>query len=291
MSSKQSFEMSFFYFFFLFIFLHYSYLTAKIESALFYTGIIELHIRPDRRSLQGDLSLLKQYMKEKKDSADNPTTITKASTQRNGLGLYKKNESDSDFENLYYVLAEKVLTESLKGIEGIHGFYRGYDTASDTQGRILFPRLDNQDEISILLTSKVSPIILKGEVPDHFIVGQDIPYTFYRCTGKKNEKNDTTTWTIEIRNDKNLTQKIPFNTLVILVNPYNAYFETTETIIQTSNNILLPTLCLIDNKEQNTYSTFALDVLRYYKPFIKFEQTTSIANQIHDNSRLKDYIN
>jgi hypothetical protein len=282
--------MSFFYFFFVLIFLDYSYLSAKIQSSLFYTGIIELHIRPDRRSLQEDLALLKEYIKQKNNSADNPTTITNQKFPRNGLDIYKKNESD--FENLYYILAEKVLTESLKGIEGIHGFYRGYDAASDTQGRILFPRLDNQDEISILLTPQISPIILKGEVPDHFIVGQETPYAFYRCTGKKNEKDDITVWTIEIRNDKDLRQKIPFNALVILVNPYNAYFETTETTIQTSNNILLPTLCLIDTKQQSaSYNSFALDVLRYYKPFTKSEQTTNIANQIHNNRKLNDYIN
>jgi hypothetical protein len=59
--------------------------------------------------------------------------------------------------------------------------------------------------------------------------------------------------------------------------------------MQLSNNIILPTLYIIENKENNLYAHFALDVLRYYKPLAEEEKTTTIANQSHYSQRLKDY--
>ncbi|TXI93994.1 MAG: hypothetical protein E6Q33_01430 [Neisseriales bacterium] len=267
---------------------HSTLKAASLQNALFYSGVIELYIRPDRQSLQSDLNLLKNYIREQKEEEGEPTVITAMHGQRDGLALYK--EKTSTYEDLYYILAEKILTKSLEGISGVHGFYRGYDATSTNNGRLVFPRLEEKNEINILLTSAIFPVILKGNIPDHFIASDQKPCHFYLYTGTVDEKSETITWKIQKQDTATATKQIPFNTFIVLIDPHTAYFESKEYKTQYSSNILLPNLYLINPKEAH-YNHFALDVLRYYKPLSKKQYTVTIDNQTHDNVRLADYIN
>lgn len=279
------------FFYYLFFYFHLCFFSLfDCSNILHYSGIIEIYVRPDKKELQDDLALFKEnnITQDNDRGQNNPLIITNTNIEKKGFALY--DFRDTQYQDLHYTLAEKIIRKSLQGIEGIHAFYRGYASISNDQGRLFFPRLDDKNEINVLLVENVTPIIFQGQVPDHFIVLPGTPYQFYICTGEKNETNNTTAWEATMNSKLQPNQKIPLNTIIIIVNPNEAYFDLNKNIIQQSANMLLPNIYIFSSAKKNNYSHFALNILNYFKPFDQKKYTVEINEQLHRAKRLQDYI-
>lgn len=72
--------------------------------------------------------------------------------------------------------------------------YAGYCAHSNEQGEIIFPRKHPQDTVTLVITPKVTPVILIGKTVNRFIVPASAPTALFEFTRKKS--GDTAYWEV-----------------------------------------------------------------------------------------------
>jgi hypothetical protein len=72
--------------------------------------------------------------------------------------------------------------------------YAGYCTYSNEMGEITFPRKHPQDSVTLIITPKITPVILIGKTVNRFIIPESAPTALFEFTRKKD--GDTAYWEI-----------------------------------------------------------------------------------------------
>jgi hypothetical protein len=259
------------------------------NNMLHYNGIIQLSIKPNPFIIKKDLEIVQQYKKN--------TGITNTSTapiirnlndnsEKNGLGLYQINKNP--YQELHYEIAKKLLETNIQGVEGIFVYYRGYTRISDRDGNIVLPRLDDGNIISIVITQSIQPMIIHGSVPDHFIIDHDAKYVAYVAENTEKESSlSIMKWIVKLHPSLIINRKIPFPTIIIIGDPDLFFFDNKSQPIDSSINILLPTLYRLEEHITSNYSNFALQTLQYFKQLHESNYTTQIEDQLHQGKILK----
>ncbi len=274
-------------FFNFFVFIYLLFLTNNYN--INYNGIIQLTIKPNPFNIKKDLDIIEEYKQQEnvKNNLSNPIIITvDDNLSKNGLSLYENKKNP--YDELHYEIAKKLLETHMKGIQGIFAHYRGYSVISDTNGLIIFPRLDDTNKISIIIAERILPIIVHGTIPDHFIVDHDAKYISYTAENTENNKNfSTMKWTIKEDPSIINNKVIPYPTIIIIANPDLFFFENNPHVVDYSINILLPTLYALQENYIPAYSNLAIQTLQYFKKFNKSNYKTEIENQLHEGLIIK----
>lgn len=275
-------------FFLFFLFLSHGFFLAKI----FYNGVIQINIKPDLTHIKEDLALIEQYkLNHDKENKTGVFMIDHLNDNQsyNGFGIYKK--KNNIYQTLHYDIAKNLLEKNSEGIEGIYVHYRGYSEKSDKMGRILLPRLDETDFLPIIITTSIDPLIIKGNIPDYFLISYDTPYIAYQASLINETKNNINgiKWIVERKDTIATDRKIPLNAIVIFADPSYIYFQKDGIFIEESLNIILPTLYVFEKEERNIfkYGSFALATMQYYKKLYNDTYTVEIENQTHIGSIIK----
>lgn len=252
-----------------------------------------MSIKPDPVNIKKDLEIIEGYRvqadKENKGGSFVINAVEDANNY-NGFGAYKKN--NNPYTELHYEIARNLLEKHAEGIEGIYAHYRGYSEKSNKFGRITFPRLDEVAVFTIIITKSIDPIIMKGKIPDYFLISYDTPYSVYEAYSREETKDgqDIVVWKIrkaspEVSSDR----KIPANSIIVFADPNSFYFYKEGISIDNSLNVILPTLYVLENEEKNIfkYGNLALQTMQYYKKINFDKYSVEIENQVHQGSRMK----
>lgn len=252
-----------------------------------------MSIKPDPINIKKDLEIIEEYkLQADKESIMGSPIINSVDdvNNYNGFGVYKKN--NNPYTELHYEIARNLLEKHAEGVEGIYAHYRGYSEKSNKFGRITFPRLDEVAVFTIVITKSIDPIIMKGKIPDYFLISYDTPYSVYEAYSTQETKDgqDMVVWRIKKANtDVLLNRKIPANALIVFADPNSFYFYKEGISIDNSLNVILPTLYVLENEEKNIfqYGNFALQTMQYYKKINFDKYSVEIENQIHQGSKMK----
>ncbi len=231
--------------------------------------------------IKEDLLVVSNYKKEITTAQNHMAapliTFIDPLDEKNGLSLYDYQKNP--YQDLHYEVAKKLLQMHMHGIEGIVMHYRGFTKTSDHSGSVMFPRLDDIDKIPIIIVEQITPIILHGAIPDHFIVNPESTYKLYTAT--KNIVDESTRWIIKDNVNTLNNNQIPFNAIIIFGDPNLLFFDTTAYSIDNTINIILPTLYIKPENPIHQYSNLALETLQYFKPLGYNKYTVTIEDQIH----------
>jgi hypothetical protein len=249
-------------------------LINNIFYASFFSGLIEISIRPERKTLEiafqkeEQKPIKKTYIiKENKITADFGPAIP----------LYFINEADES-HNESYKIAKKILYKSMLGIEGIFGFYRGYTNTSNKDGRLYFPKMESEKKILVVIAKEIQPISVTGGIPTHFMIPNGSDSKWYICEGTSDTTNTKITWTAKII-PQPLDRKIPLNTIIIISDPNFISFDLDPYIVKYSENFLLPTLFVSDNFTPGMYAIAAMDRLWAQLPISETKKVSNILPQ------------
>jgi hypothetical protein len=258
------------------------FLTLNCE---YYTNVIELYIRPDRR-----------FLKEKYDNGvcdfsigrgsiirgDKPITVREGDGSlffSDGFNIYLDERDPLTCHDIHYSLAKKILKKTIQGVNGVFGCYRGYVSISDESGLLTFPSFETNKKITIIITKFVSPLILKGKIPADFFISKSDKSKWFICEAEE-FADFTLKWTIkEIMAPENWT--LPENALVLLCDPKSVYFDEEPFISMQTNNILIPTLFAKGDFTRGIYAMYAMEMLRYYKPIRLSKKSSSFGEEKH----------
>lgn len=257
--------------------------------AIQYNGIIQLNIKPNPFVMKKDLEIIEQYKHNANIANDlvGPIiTHVNDNLEQSGLGIYEHKKNP--YQELHYEVAKKLLEANLQGITGIFGHYRGYSVMSDKNGNIVFPRLDDSNSISIVITENIVPVIIHGAVPDHFVIDYYAKYASYVAENIEKAPNaPLMKWGIKEDSSLIINKKIPYQAIVIIANPDLFFFDSNVKPVDYSINILLPTLYALQENSISQYSNLAMQTLQYFKQFNITRYSSEIENQLHEGIILK----
>ncbi len=272
-----------------FIFLYFFLYNLPLQSTLYYNSIIQLQIKPSPFDIKKDLEIITEkenaYQLENKSAVPIIKNIL-PNEKKDGLSLYKKEKNI--YEELHYQIAKTLLETNLSGIAGIHAYYRGFTETSDNFGIIKFPRIDDKNNLPIIITEEIIPIILHGNIPDHFIVNKNTLYRSFVVTNSEDQESSIIKWIVKEDPSVITNNIIPFESIIIIGNPELFFFDNLPRIVDYSINIIIPPLYVLEKKTNNeNYSNLALQTLQYFKSFSNKNYSTELEGQLHEGKNLR----
>lgn len=165
--------------------------------------------------------------------------------------------SPDDISRVAFRIAKRNL--QLPGISGIYGIYHGFSAISNTNGRISFPYFDEGDELIVVVTYKVSPVVILGNTVDHVELSPDEPSAWYSLT-RERVGNDAY-WDVRMI-EPPTSGRIPHNALVIAAKPKQVYFKTARFRAPITAQMVLPPLYV---SPRITLGLNALQVVKFNK--------------------------
>lgn len=132
----------------------------------------------------------------------------------------KFHESMHDIVGSHTEIANEILKRHLVSplVQGIYVSYLGYITYTDYNGQIMLPNKESSDELTVVVTSQIYPVMQRAKTVDHFEIPQETDAHFYDYTLKHDVKNKKWFWNIkQIERPKD--SKIPNNALIVLAKP------------------------------------------------------------------------
>ncbi len=155
---------------------------------------------------------------------------------------------------------------------GIIGAYAGYCTVSNSIGQLTFPRKHAKDEITVVITQKIKPVIVRGQTVRNFIVTPGAPSQWYTFTrNPADQKIRTPYWTVK---DLDVTEntRIPAEALIIFAKPEDIKIPTSPIATIGGTTLLLPTLDITKLYRVEPNALQFLKVSKYFSPVKQYRR-------------------
>ena len=141
----------------------------------------------------------------------------------------------------------KIARHTIEGIAdyqipaGIFSTYAGYLNISDLDGQIVFPRKHTKPIIQLIITTRITPILMFEKTIHHWELVPGVPAQMYTFKRTFDEETKTFYWEVEPTKlpEDNI---IPLSALIIFAKPRYFYIPTGITITDDSPNLILPTI-------------------------------------------------
>ena len=159
-----------------------------------------------------------------------------------------------------------VKEELRRPVPGLWAAYAGMCTFSDYQGQISFPRRNIDEEVTLLVTQKIKPIVFSGATVHRFTVAEGAPYALYTITRKS--ARDTFFWEIvsaELPPNRAIS---PF-TLILFAKPEDIHLPTDLIITNGSPNLLLPTIGVARGANLTLNTLLFFKVNQFFAPVVR----------------------
>lgn len=126
-------------------------------------------------------------------------------------------------------------------VDGIFSTYGGFIDISDVNGQTSFPLKHAKPRIILVVTTKITPIIMSGNTIHHWELEEGTPADLYLIEKKQDDKTKLFYWDAQsyvYPKDR----KISAEALVLLARPKDIYVPTGISIARKSTHLILPTI-------------------------------------------------
>jgi hypothetical protein len=155
---------------------------------------------------------------------------------------------------------------------GIYALYGGFFTYSDYEGQIVIPRKHSEDTLTLIITPRITPVIIQGNTVHHFITDETSPakwYSFERVKRSQVTKDNLPALWKVTKMVPPANRIIPPYALVLLEEPDLIEVQEQEIPTTATANLILPDL-YIDPDTSTAYSALNfLKISNYFAPLRK----------------------
>jgi len=163
---------------------------------------------------------------------------------------------------------------SLKGLyarpntAGIFAIYKGYITISSYNGQIIFPNKQTQPVVKLLITTRLTPLIMTGNTIHHWELETERRAELYQYERKQDEETENYYWTVrQIPLPEN--QIVPIGTIWLVAQPKKIFVPIGITPTDKSQNFILPPI-YVKNEIINIHNTlYILNLKHFFLPVKK----------------------
>lgn len=151
---------------------------------------------------------------------------------------------------------------------GILSTYSGYLAVSDFNGQIVFPRTQEKPFFHLLITNRLTPVIMLANTIHHWEIEEDIPAALYTIERKEDEETKLLYWTVQaapLPEDR----RISLDTIIIIAKPKYVYVPEGATLTNTNPQFILPNIYIKRGITRLANALYTLNVRHFFGP-VKF---------------------
>jgi hypothetical protein len=165
-------------------------------------------------------------------------------------------------------IAKQTLTGLLHHcpITGIFSSYFGYLNASDHNGQTSFPRKQSKPLLHLVITNKITPIIMFQYTISHWELVPGTPAVMYSCEQKEDPETRLVFWDVK-EEPLPSNNQIPLqDALIIIAKPTNIIVPTGITLTEQSANLILPEMYVKKGIQTTRNALYILDLSLFFQP-------------------------
>ncbi len=151
-------------------------------------------------------------------------------------------------------------------VAGIFSSYFGFLNVSDYNGQTTFPRKQSRPVLDIIITSKITPIIMFQHTVSHWELVPGTPATMYHAELKEDPDTQLSFWDIE-KSALPADNHIPVqDALIIIAKPENIIVPTGITPLHPSANLTLPDMYVKPGIQTARNALYVLNISFLFRP-------------------------
>lgn len=150
-------------------------------------------------------------------------------------------------------------------IVGIVSTYGGYVQVSNNVGQTTFPRKHSKSMVYVLVTTKITPIVMFANTIHHFALEAGVPANMYSIERKIDINTNIYFWEVQqvpLPQDNN----IPREAIVIITKPNYIYIPTGITLTQNSPDLMLPDIYVKKGIDPVYGALYMLNINHFFRP-------------------------
>lgn len=151
-------------------------------------------------------------------------------------------------------------------VAGIFSSYFGFLNVSNENGQTMFPRKQSKPVIQLVITNKITPIIMFQYTVSHWELVPGNPATLYRCEQKEDAETGLTFWDVQKIPPPENNYISPQDSLIILAKPHNIFVPTGIILAKESANLILPDMYIKKGIQTNRNALYMLNLSFLFRP-------------------------
>lgn len=148
-------------------------------------------------------------------------------------------------------------------VAGIFSTYAGYLTASDINGQTIFPRKHEDPLIYLLITNRITPIMITHNTIHHWELEEGTPAALYTIERKFDEKTGIYFWDMQAT-DLPKNNRIPLESITIIAQPKNVYVPLGITLSNNNPQLILPDIYIRKGIMKLTNALYILNLRNFF---------------------------
>ena len=167
-----------------------------------------------------------------------------------------------------HVIAKRTLEGVLSHnpIAGIFSSYFGFLNVSDQNGQTMFPRKQSKSIIKLVISNKITPIIMFQNTVSHWELVPGVPAALFECEQKEDEETKLTFWDITQATLPENNQIPSQDALIIIAKPHNVMIPTGITLAPMGANLILPELYVKKSIQTARNALYMLNLSFLFRP-------------------------
>ena len=156
---------------------------------------------------------------------------------------------------------------------GVYVTYAGFVDTIDINRQVRFPRLTQENEITLIVTRKLVPVVIRGNTVEYFLRDKNYDIAYYNLKRMNDPEKKIEYWNVE-KADVPANKKISPSALIIFAEPDHIVVPLGKTVATPGPNLVLPAIYANKGLEKD-YNAFSfVKINRYFDPI---QQVTKIA--------------
>lgn len=148
-------------------------------------------------------------------------------------------------------------------VSGIFATYGGFLTVSDLNGELSFPRKHTKPIMYLLVTEKLSPIVMSGNTIHHWELEEDVPAELYLMEQKWDDEISIHYWDVsQVPIPEN--SHVPLESIAIFADPKYVFVPLGISLFRESPHLILPDIYIKRGINLTETALFILNLTHYF---------------------------
>lgn len=150
-------------------------------------------------------------------------------------------------------------------ISGIFSTYGGFLSTSNTNGQTFFPRRHEKPFVYILITERMTPIMMAGNTIHHWELEEKSAASLYKIERKKDELTNVYYWDVE-KEELPKDKIVPLESITIFAHPQDFYIPVGIAVTSNNSNLILPDVYVKKGIKIYQSTLYVLNLRHFFGP-------------------------
>ncbi len=165
-------------------------------------------------------------------------------------------------------------------VSGMFATYGGFLTISDFDGEIAFPRKTTRPFLYLIITERMTPIVMSGNTLAYWERNEDAPVAYYAMEQKFDPDSRAFYWDVT-QEPIPADTKIPLESMVIFADPKYVYVPLGVSITRQSPHLLLPDIYIKNGINLTANALYITNLAHYFGGILPLFKKEKLGFQRH----------